>query len=114
MSEPQWWLLDDLVLARSAIDRAAERRSDEEWVGRARADPASRFIHVQHGHALLEGDALVLTGPPSGASPISLLGVGEQGTATFACTTNQRKRRRRISLMAGGRIFGWRARTSMH
>ena len=46
MSDPQWWLLDDLVLARSAIDRAAERRSDQAWVEGARIDPSSRFVRV--------------------------------------------------------------------
>ena len=40
MSDPQWWLLDDLVLARSAIHRAAERRSDQAWVEGARVDPS--------------------------------------------------------------------------
>ena len=87
MSDPQWWLLDDLVLARSAIDRAAERRGDEQWVSRAIADPATRFVHVQHGSALLEGNTLAvtgpLTGPALGGAPVTLLGIDAEGIAYF-------------------------------
>ena len=60
MSDPQWWLLDDLVLARSAIDRAAERRTDQAWVEGARVDPSSRFVRVHQGTAAIDGDRLAL------------------------------------------------------
>ena len=83
MSDPQWWLLDDLVLARSAIDRAAARRSDEAWVSEAIADPSSRFVHVHHGSALLEENNLVVTGPWSQAAPTTLLGIDADGVAYF-------------------------------
>ncbi len=91
MSDPQWWLLDDLVLARSAIDRAAERRGDEAWVSKAMVDPNSRFVHVHHGSALLEGNSLVVTGPWRGTasdpasdpSPTTLLGIDADGVPYF-------------------------------
>ena len=57
MSDPQWWLLDDLVLARSAIDRAAERRTDQAWVEGARVDPSSRFVRVHQGTAAIDAAA---------------------------------------------------------
>lgn len=83
MSDPQWWLLDDLVLARSTIDRAAALRRDTDWVARARVDPSSRFLHVHDGAALLSHDSLVLTGPVEPEVPTTLLGVGESGEAFF-------------------------------
>jgi len=83
MSDPQWWLLDDLVLARSTIDRAAERRADSAWVAQALADPASRFVHVHEGSALLDNDALVLTGSPAFDVDTTLLGVDDSGVAFF-------------------------------
>jgi NAD+ diphosphatase len=83
MSDPQWWLLDDLVLARSTIDRAAALRRDAEWVARARVDPGSRFLHVHAGTALLSENSLVLTGPVNQEVPTTLLGVDETGQAFF-------------------------------
>jgi NAD+ diphosphatase len=83
MSDPQWWLLDDLVLARSGIDRAAERRQDVAWVQAARVDPRSRFVRVHDGHAVLHGDRIDLTGPPNEAVPTSLLGIDSDDVAYF-------------------------------
>lgn len=83
MSDPQWWLLDDLVLARSTLDRVAERRSDEAWVRQALVDPTSRFVHVHDGAALVDGEGLVLTGPDLPFEATTLLGVDEQGVAYF-------------------------------
>ena len=83
MSDPQWWLLDDLVLARATVDRAADRRTDVTWVERALVDPDSRFLHVHDGNALLANDGLALTGPESETSAVTLLGVDDDGTAYF-------------------------------
>lgn len=83
MSDPQWWLLDDLVLARATIDRAATRRTDATWVKQAMAEPATRFVHVHDGRALLTQHGLVLTGPDTGTPPATLLGVDDEGTAYF-------------------------------
>lgn len=84
MSDPQWWLLDDLVLARSTIERAADRRADSEWVAAARSDPETRFVHVHRGSALMDGDALVLAERPPDDVPVTLLGVDDAGVAYFS------------------------------
>lgn len=89
MSDRQWWLLDDLVLARSAIDRAAERRSDHTWVVAALGDSASRFVHIHDGRALLEGNRLALTGPPDRDLDTTLLGVDDRGVAYFSVHHHQ-------------------------
>ena len=83
MSDPQWWLLDDLVLARSAIDRAAERRSDQAWVEGARIDPSSRFVRVHQGTAAIDGDRLALDASVPEHVPTSLLGIDDDGVAYF-------------------------------
>ena len=87
MSDPQWWLLDDLVLARATIDRAASQRSDEAWVDRARESAGARFVHVHEGAALLTESSLVVTPPVEDLAnanvPMTLLGVDESGAAYF-------------------------------
>jgi len=83
MSDPQWWLLDDLVLARSAIDRAAERRSDQAWVEGARVNPSSRFVRVHQGTAAIDGDRLALDASVPAHVPTSLLGIDDDGVAYF-------------------------------
>lgn len=84
MSDPQWWLLDDLVLARATIDRAAARRTDTAWVDQAKMDPRTRFLHVHDGSALLTSSGLVLTGPESDAPPATLLGIDDDENAYFS------------------------------
>jgi len=84
MSDPQWWLLDDLVLARATIDRAAARRTDAEWLARASCDPASRFMHVHGATALVTHDSLALTGPIDEQVPLTLLGIDESERAYFS------------------------------
>ncbi len=83
MSDPQWWLLDGLVLARSAIDRAAERRADQAWVEGARVDPSSRFVRVHQGTAAIDGDRLALDVSVPEHVPTSLLGIDDDGVAYF-------------------------------
>ncbi|MBL6630699.1 MAG: NADH pyrophosphatase, partial [Ilumatobacteraceae bacterium] len=83
MSDPRWWLLDDLVLARSAIDRAAERRTDQAWVDGARVDPSSRFVRVHQGTAAIDGDRLALDASVPEHVLTSLLGIDADGVAYF-------------------------------
>lgn len=80
-----------LALARSAVDRAAERRSDAAWLDAAWADPSSRVIRVSHGRTLVtglddEGRPRLAAEPPSAdlTGERYLLGVEEQGRTWFA------------------------------
>jgi NAD+ diphosphatase len=60
-----------LALARSVLDRVAERRTDEAWLASAWADPTTRVLVVSHGKALVAGDAapaLVLISPAEAGS----------------------------------------------
>jgi NAD+ diphosphatase len=80
--------LDGLPLARETVDRAAHRRTDDDWLETAWADDASRVLVVSadgvavHGAA---GDADLYVTGPSAAPPGEriLLGV-EDDTAWFA------------------------------
>lgn len=83
-------VLHDLALSRSAVDRAAEHRTDPAWLAAAWTDPASRVLPVADGHVLArvrEGEAPVLRLLPTAQAPAGeryLLGVDEAGTAFFA------------------------------
>jgi len=46
----------ELPLARSGVDRAAERRTDTSWLAAARTDPATHVIVVRDGAVLTTGD----------------------------------------------------------
>jgi NAD+ diphosphatase len=64
-------------LARSAIDRAAHRRADEEWLAQAWAHPASRVIVVEGGRSLVADDRLVWWEPAAAPAGERLfLGIG--------------------------------------
>jgi NAD+ diphosphatase len=52
--DPDRRLLSTLVLARGVVDRAAERRSDTEWLTARRGDPSSRVLTVGDGGARVE------------------------------------------------------------
>ena len=75
------------ALSRAALDRAAERRTDEEWLARAWDDESSRVLVLdEKGRALVDGDALVLVAPqeaPESAERF-LLGVDGDGVAYWA------------------------------
>ncbi|GIH65585.1 MULTISPECIES: NAD(+) diphosphatase [Microbispora] len=82
-------LLGPLLLARSAIDRSAALRGDEEWLRRAWEAEKTRVLLIHDGRTLVrrftDGAALVLTSPaeaPEGTR--YLLGVDEDGVAYFA------------------------------
>jgi NAD+ diphosphatase len=80
--------LEWLALARGTLDRAAERRRDEEWVAAAWADPRTQVFSVQDGRALVAYDpvpGLVFTSPdeaPEGER--YFLGLDDEGIAYFA------------------------------
>jgi NAD+ diphosphatase len=78
-------------LAGGDLDRAAERRSDPEWLARAWADPASRLLLVDPGGRLAvsedaedEPACLVLQSPDGPINGARLVGVDPHGVAYFA------------------------------
>lgn len=82
-------LLADLSLARSTLDRVAERRADTDWLAARWADPRSRVIAVHEGLAPVDIDdaglpTLRWVSPLDvGASEAALLGLDDDGTAYF-------------------------------
>ena len=61
--------LGRLALARGTVDRVTERRTDKEWLDAAWADPRTRVLVVNDGHALIRlhgGDIQVRDGWSSG------------------------------------------------
>lgn len=83
-------LLDTLMLARSGVDRMAERRGDDSWVAGLRADPSSRLLCVNGGGAPVVDDAdgirLALVSVADTDAPpedVTFLGVDPDGVAYF-------------------------------
>jgi NAD+ diphosphatase len=54
---PDTGLLAALTLARGGLERAAERRGDDEWLESAWGDPGSRVLVLHRGKALVTGAA---------------------------------------------------------
>lgn len=81
-------LLDNLVLARSVVDRTAERRSDEGWLRERRADASSLVLQVCDGRARVTADAtaldLVGVAEVDPEADLTLLGVDDDDVAIFA------------------------------
>jgi NAD+ diphosphatase len=80
--------LGGLALARSAVDRAAERRTDEAWLAVAWADPATRVLVVDDGRALARfseqrADLVFVPPPDAPDGERFLLGVDTAGVAYF-------------------------------
>jgi NAD+ diphosphatase len=73
-------------LGSGAIDRAADRRSDSDWLARAWTDDRTRVFRVSEGTAEVSGDPprLVLSAPFPTRSERYLLGVDASGAAYFA------------------------------
>ncbi|HZC26946.1 MAG TPA: NUDIX-like domain-containing protein, partial [Actinopolymorphaceae bacterium] len=84
--------LSDLALARSALDRATERRRNAGWVDARWADPRCRVLVVTNGTAPVDDDcaSLVFSSPASldamGVAPEEryLLGLDADGIPYFA------------------------------
>jgi NAD+ diphosphatase len=74
-----------LALASSTVNRAAEHRTDEDWLAAAWATPSTRVVVVADGTAPVDGDGLVLV-PPAEAPDGEryLLGIDGDGVAYFA------------------------------
>lgn len=74
-------LLEDLVLARTATERAGHLREDSEALA---AHRDRRFLHVGPRGTRVETDAIIWEVDPCDGNPISFLGV-EDSVAFFAC-----------------------------
>jgi NAD+ diphosphatase len=77
--------LGRLALARGALDRAAHRRHDTQWLSRAWADPRTRVLIIEDGQVLVrfsagEGDG----GPADGGSAGRVGGSGADGGSADA------------------------------
>ena len=79
-----------LALGRAVVDRDAGRRTDEEWLAQAWADPGTRVLHLQDGRVAVTGEPprLALDRATNGArdaGPDRRLFLGTQdGRAYFA------------------------------
>jgi NAD+ diphosphatase len=82
---PTHTLLSPLALARSEVDRAAHRRTDDAWLAAAWTDSRTRVVVVTDSKAVIEDGRLELTSP--GLAPEGeryFLGVDGSGVAYFA------------------------------
>jgi NAD+ diphosphatase len=80
--------LGRLVLSRSAVDRATERRGDAAWIAEAWADSRTRVLVVHDSEALVttrDGELELVFVPPADAPEGTrcLLGVDSEGIAYF-------------------------------
>jgi NAD+ diphosphatase len=81
-------ILGRLTLARSGVDRAAERRTDTAWLAAAWAEPGTRVLVIDDGRALVrfteEGAELVFVPPRKAPQGVRfLLGEDPAGVVYF-------------------------------
>jgi NAD+ diphosphatase len=81
-------ILGRLTLARSGVDRAAERRTDTAWLAAAWAEPGTRVLAIDDGRALVrfseEGAELVFVPPREAPEGVRfLLGEDPAGVVYF-------------------------------
>jgi len=81
-------ILGRLTLARSGVDRAAERRTDTAWLAAAWAKPGTRVLVIDDGRALVrfseEGAELVFVPPREAPQGVRfLLGEDPAGVVYF-------------------------------
>lgn len=81
-------VLTDLALARGEVDRSSYLRSNEAWLAQAWADPQTRVVVAEHGHALCQLESeparLLFVSPSEAPNGVRfLLGVDEQSIAYF-------------------------------
>jgi NAD+ diphosphatase len=80
-------MLPDLALARAAVDRAAHRRTDDDWLDKAWQDPRTRVLRISGGRAEVSGDPPALVFQPPGelsGGERFFLGVDDEDQAFFA------------------------------
>ncbi len=88
-------MLPELALARAAVDRAAHRRTDEEWLDKAWQASGTRVVQVSEGRTEVSGDPPGLVfGKPSdvGDGERFFLGVDDDDVAFFAVAVPQPQR----------------------
>jgi NAD+ diphosphatase len=104
----------DLALARAAVDRAAERRSDQAWLAGAWSSPGVQVVRTSRGTAAVVGDppALALDDVPDvGPERRAFLGV-EGDRPFFAVELDERdtdesfRSLREVGLLLGARDAG--------
>ncbi|MGH8776386.1 MAG: NAD(+) diphosphatase [Jiangellaceae bacterium] len=82
---PKYSLLGPLALARSTVDRAAHRRTDDAWLAAAWAEPRTQVLVVSDGKVAVDDGRVVLAAP--GTAPRGerfLLGVDDDAVPYFA------------------------------
>lgn len=78
-------LLQDLALARSAVDRSAERRGDAQWLAQQWDDARTRVMLVTNGTAACDdAHGLAFVGPADVPAEAERIFLGEDGVAFFA------------------------------
>ena len=88
-------MLTTLMLARSVVDRTAERRGDVEWITARRCDPRSMCLRVNGGGTVVVDEGgrprLDLTPAMDMEGDLTFLGVDADGVAFFAEHAAQRE-----------------------
>ena len=77
-----------IALTRHEVERSSARRTDDEWLAAAWADPGTRVLVIEDGKALARigdgGAELIFASPPQAPGGTRfLLGVDENGVAYF-------------------------------
>jgi NAD+ diphosphatase len=75
---------EPVTFAGGALDRAADRRTDDAWIAAARSDPRARAVLVGRGGVVLEGQAPALVPTDGlGAADGYFLGIAAGGVPVF-------------------------------
>lgn len=107
---PRGALLDDLLLSRASIDRAAHLRTDADFQQMARTDAGSLVIWVHSGAVALLSEETALQMTPASQlaadADLSFLGVSPQGAAIYA--VHHASEREHVQLPDGATWVGLR------
>jgi NAD+ diphosphatase len=103
---PAYELYGQLPLSRTTIDRAAERRTDQEWLDAAWRDPHTRVLVVADGTAAVDDSGLVLLSPAEAPSGERYLLGADGDTAYFAVRpSGAHPDRRAVTLRQAGGLL---------